>query len=57
MLAEVSRKNTTLDRAKGVARRGINEAGMSSDPRIDDLSQKLNKLITLNLSQHSRFRL
>ena len=27
---------------------------MVFDPRIDDLDQKLDKLITLNLSQHSR---
>ena len=55
MLAEDSRQNTTLERAKGEAsRRGINEVGISSDPRIDVLTQKLDQLITLQLSQQSR---
>ena len=39
VLAKDSCQNTTLEKAKGGAsRRGINEVGISSDPRIDVLT-------------------
>ena len=55
-LAEDSRQNATLERARGAPRRVVNDVGMSSDlpAKVDALTQKLDQFISVSLSHNSQ---
>ena len=55
-LAEDSRQNATLVRARGAPRRVVNEVSMSSNllAKVDALTQKLDQFISVSLSHNSQ---